>query len=143
MNYDAKKYDPNTSFEVPPVGKHRLRIEEAEPATSKKGNDMFKVTFSVSGFNSKVFHYFVDNEYLQQNIDPFFDSFGIKPGDFNILNWRGKVGAADIKHEMYNDNPQARVRFFVLKSKQDALPAWREKGQVASLRDDEDVDCPF
>lgn len=153
-NYDAKKYDPSTSFEVPPVGKHRLRVEEAEEGRSKNGNDMIKVTFSISGFAGRLFHYFVDNEYLQRNIDPFFDSFGIKPGDFNFLNWRGKTGAAIVKHALYEGNPQARISCFILKSKQADLPAWQDKGGLApaagSLRDDVafantrgEVDVPF
>ena len=135
-SYDANNFDPNTSFEVPPVGKHRLRIAEVEEQTSKSNNPMIKVAFEVSGFTGKVFHYFVEGIYFQRNIDPFFDSFGIKPGDFNVLGWRGKVGAATIKHEMYNGSPQARIGYFILKSKQGELPAWVEKGQVASLRED-------
>lgn len=131
-NYDAQKYDPNTSFEVVPVGKHRLRIDEAEQQTSKSGNPMIKVAFTVSGFSGKLFHYFVDNEYLQRNIDPFFDSFGIEPGDFNILNWRGKAGAGQVKHEPYNGAPQPRISYFILKSKQGDLPAWTEKGSSSA-----------
>lgn len=134
MNYDANKFNPNISFDPPPVGKHRVRIEEAEEQTSKSGNTMIRVSFSVSGHPGRVFHYFVDNEYLQRNIDPFFDSFGIRPGDFNVLGWKGKAGAACLKHEMYNGNPQARISYFVLKSQQDNLPAWQEE---------KDADVPF
>jgi hypothetical protein len=150
MNYDPGKFDPNTRFDPWPVGPHRLRIEEAEQAVSKNsGNEMFKVTFSASGLPGRLFHYFVDNEFLQRNIDPFFDSFGIQPGNFNVLSWRGKVGAARIKHEMYQEQPQAKIAFFILKSKQADLPAWIEKGQVGSLREDPGFDssfaneCPF
>ena len=155
-NYDANKYDPTTAFEAPPVGKYRVRVEETEAQTSKNGNNMIKVTLSISGHPGRIFHYFVDNEYLQRNIDPFFDSFGIRPGDFNILNWRGKVGAAYIKHELYNDTPQAKISYFILKSKQGDLPAWQEKGaapaspRAGSLRDEAafanavgDADTPF
>jgi hypothetical protein len=146
-NYDTQKYDPESHFEVPPVGKYRLRVEEAEQAVSKSGNPMIKVAMSISGFNGRIFHYFVDNEWLQRNIDPFFDSFGIKPGDFNIVNWRGKVGAGTIKHEMYQDEPQARIGYFIIRSKQADLPAWQEKDSVGSLREDpafaNGKPCPF
>lgn len=46
MNYDANKFNPNISFDPPPVGKHRVRIEEAEEQTSKSGNTMIRVSFS-------------------------------------------------------------------------------------------------
>jgi hypothetical protein len=145
MNYDAKKYDPNTAFEPIPAGKHRLRIETAEETKSKNGNDMIKVTFAVSGHRGRLFHYFVDGEFLQQYIDPFFDSFGISPGDFNVLNWRGKAGAAQVKHEMYKDSPQARISYFILHSRQAELPQWEEGASagadVGSLRDEPDF--PF
>ena len=59
-HYDNKKFDPNTSFEPIPVGPRRLRIEAAEEATSKSGNEMIKVTFTASGHSGKLFHYFVD-----------------------------------------------------------------------------------
>ena len=156
-HYDGKKFDPNTAFEPIPAGRHRLRVEAAEEATSKSGNEMIKVTFSVSGHAGRLFHYFVDGEKIQMFLDPFFDSFGISPGDFNVLNWRGKVGAAQVKHEMYQDKPQARIAFFILRSKQGELPQWQEASSgtspaasrdVGSLRDDPefmnaDSDCPF
>ena len=78
-------------------------------------------------------------------LDPFFDSFGITPGDFNVLNWRGKVGAAQIKHEIYQDNTQARISYFILRSKQGSLPPWEEKDttNVGSLRDDDPASFNF
>ncbi|GHV55013.1 hypothetical protein FACS1894216_16240 [Synergistales bacterium] len=126
-NYNTDSYDPNAvSFEPIPIGAHRIRVEEAEEGTSKNGNAMIKVTFSVSGHKGKLFHYFVDNEWIQRNLDPFFDSFGIQPGNFNLLTRRGKVGACVVKHEMYDGGARARISYFVLKSKQKDIPAWKE-----------------
>ena len=144
-NYNPQQYDPNKGFEVPPPGKHRVRVEEAEVTESKSsGKTMIKLSLAVSGHSGRVFHYFVDNEYIQQNMDKFFDSFGIKPGDFNVLNWRGKVGAAVLRNEEYKGEPQAKVSYFILKSKQGDLPAWAEKGKEqkteypSSLREEPD-----
>jgi hypothetical protein len=140
-NYNEEKFNPNSGFDVPTPGKYRVRIEEAEETTSKAGASMIKLALKVSGHPGKVFHYIVDNEYAQRNLDQMFDSFGIKPGDFNILNWRGKVGAAQLKVEQYNGEDQARVAYFILRSKQADLPAWAEDGANSnsvpmSLRED-------
>jgi hypothetical protein len=141
-NYNEDRFDPNAGFDVPPPGKYRVRIEEAEETTSKAGAGMIKLSLKVSGHPGTVFHYIVDNEYAQRNLDKLFDSFGITPGDFNYLNWRGKVGAAQLKAEQYNGNDQARVSYFILRSRQGNLPAWVESGGSSayngptSLRDD-------
>ena len=154
-NYNAQEYNPNKSFDVPPPGRHRVRVEDAEITESKSsGNTMIKLTLAVSGHSGRVFHYFVDNEYIQRNLDQFFDSFGIKPGNFNVLDWRGKVGAAVLQHVLYKDEPQAKVSYFILKSKQGDLGAWVDKGKEqkteypSSLREDPaygsgEVDVPF
>ncbi len=153
--FNPDQYDPNASYELPPVGKHRVRIEEAEEQTSKNsGNEMIKLTLSVSGCGGRLFHYIVfmpDNpQFTNQKLGELFDSFGIKPGDMNILNWRGKVGAANVKHEMHEGKTNAKVSFFILRSKQSDLPPWIEKGNATSLRDDPafgsgdgEADTPF
>jgi hypothetical protein len=148
MNYDPNKFDPNSAdFPVIPVGKYRIRIDNAEKRKSRNGDDQIKVTFVVSGQVGKLFVYFTDGPYFQCFIDPFYDSFGLKPGDMNVLAWRGKVGAADVKHEMYNGDERAQIGHFILRSRQSDLPAWEEPGaapQVASLRDEPGmVDVPF
>jgi hypothetical protein len=146
-NYNAENFDPNAGFDVPPPGKYRVRIEGAEETTSKAGAKMIKLMLTVSGHSGILFHYIVDNEYAQRNLDTLFDSFGMQPGDFNYLNWRGKVGAAQLKTEQYNGADQARVSYFILRSKQKDLPAWVEGGSSdygrtfdgpMSLRDDPD-----
>lgn len=151
QHYNTEKFDPSDSFDAPPPGKYRVRIEEAEETQSKAGANMIKLSLKVNGYPGTVFHYIVDNEYAQRNLDQLYDSFNIRPGDFNVLGWRGKVGAAQLKNEVYNENLQARVSYFILRSKQEGLPAWREEGSVGSLRDDPafaaagapEVDIPF
>lgn len=149
--FDANQFDPDKAFELIPVGDHRVRVENAEEQVSKTGRDMIKLTLAVSGYGSKLFHYivFMDDrpDITNQNLGMFFDSFGIRPGDMNLQNWIGKVGAARVKHEQYEGKANARISFFILRSKQEGLPIWQEKGANAprSMREEsgELVDIPF
>lgn len=164
-NYDANNYNENFSGPIPPVGDHRVRIEEVTdldkdgaPLKSKKsGNAMIKITLAVSGYSSKVFHYIVfmpeNKQMTDQKLGEVYESFGIKPGNLNILEWRGRVGAARIKHEMYEGNPQPRVSYFLTKRKQEGLLPWvgsepGEMAPVSSLREnmsvvEDEVNIPF
>lgn len=147
--FDANQYDPNKSFELIPVGDHRVRIETVEEQTSKSGNDMLRLTLSVSGYGSKLFHYIVfmpdKPEITNQSLGSVFDSFGITPGDMNFYGWQWRVGAARVKHEQYDGKPQAKIAYFLLRSKQGDLPPWQEKGDknFTSVREEEEVNVPF
>lgn len=148
--FDANQYDANKTFELIPVGDHRVRIETVEEQISKNtGYEMLKLTLSVSGYGSKLFHYVVfmpdRSEITNQNLGTIFDSFGIQQGNMNIYEWQGKVGAARVKHEQYDGKPQAKIAYFLLQSKQDDLPPWQEKGDknFTSVREEEEVNVPF
>nr|DAQ86696.1 MAG TPA: Protein of unknown function (DUF669) [Caudoviricetes sp.] len=125
------------SFEVVPVGKHRVRVESAEETKSSKGNDMIKVVMQVSGMAAKLFHYIVfmpDNTQLTNTkLAEFWDSFGIPKGNLSTGSWVGKIGACKVKHEEYNGEPSAKVSYFLRKKDQDALPAWQEPKGIASV----------
>jgi hypothetical protein len=112
--YDPSKYDPTPAFKLPPEGEYWLYIEDAEEKTSKAGNEMIEVKLSVDGYACRVFHVFVNNEYIQKYLDRFFASFGITPGDFNLSGWLGKKGRARIKHEEYNNRTNAKIDYFIL-----------------------------
>jgi hypothetical protein len=130
-NYDPEKYDPSPSFALPPEGRHVLRVEEAEWATSKSGNDMIKAAFSVDGYPGRVFYYFVDNEYLQGKLNSFFSSFGIDHRQVRPEAWRGRRGEAEIRHEDYNGGKSAKVWYFVTDG---ARPAQADtRGQDAPM----------
>lgn len=120
-----------TSFAPLPEGKYRIRIKAIEKATSNKGNEMLVFQFEVSGSSKVIYHYitFLPNNPSVTNgqLTQFFDSFkDIKDGDFNILNWIGKVGAAKIKHEEYNGETRERISYFIKADKQSDLPPWQE-----------------
>ena len=123
--------DESTGFKPIPVGDHRIRIAKAEKAVSKTGKDMLTLEFEVSGYNSHLYHYIVflpdRPEITNRNLTQFFDSFkDIPEGDFNTANWVGKIGACHVKHEEYNGNTNAKVKYFIDKDKQGTLPAWVE-----------------
>lgn len=133
-------------FEQLPVGKYRLRIKEAEKAISKNsGNDMLIITFEVSGSNQTLIHYipFLADKPKVTNrmLTAFFDSFGID-GDFNLANWKGKVGGCQTKMEEYNGEDRAKISYFLSKKQQEDLPAWKDgadkkKPELTPVKDEE------
>ena len=138
-----------STFEEIPVGEHRVRIADAEKAISKNGNDMLVLTLDVSGYRSRLWHYVVfmpdHPEITNRNLTSIFDSFGIADGDFNLANWKGKVGACMTKQDEFG----TKVRYFLSKKKQESLPPWKEpsesggkkKPQLEAFEDDGDI--PF
>ena len=147
-------YNPEDYGKIKPItpGQYRVRIESAEEQVSKTGRDMIKLTLKVSGQNQLVYHYFVflpDNpEMKNDKLGRIFDSFGIEPGNLNVLDWKGKVGAAEISNEVDNQgNIQSRVKFFIKRKNQATLPAWQEnpvrQGVVNPEMVNPDDDCPF
>ena len=128
----AWQYERKEGFDTQiPEGKHRIRIKAAEKKVSKTGNDMLALQFEVSGNKGILYHYIVfmpdHPEITNRNLTQFFDSFaGIPDGDFDTSHWIGKVGACDVKHEEYNGNVTARVRYFIAKDRQAELPNWAE-----------------
>lgn len=131
MGWEFKR-EENGGFNTRiPEGKHRIRIKSAEKAVSKSGNDMLVLQFEVSGYKGLLYHYIVfmadKPEITNRMLTQFFDAFkDIPDGDFSIANWVGKVGACVVKHEEYNGNTSAKVRYFIHKDKQSDLPAWQE-----------------
>ena len=136
------------TFEPIPEGEHRIRIKAADKAISSSGNDMIAFQFEVSGYNSLIYHYivFMDDkpEITNRLLTQFFDSFkDIPDGDFNMSNWIGKVGACVVKHDEYNGQKTAKVRYFLKAEKQDGLPAWIEPGEAKPTPPFNPEDLPF
>lgn len=117
-----------------PVGEHRVRIADAQKAVSKNGNDMLVLTLDVSGYKSRLWHYVVfmadHPEITNRKLTEIFDSFGIADGDFNLANWKGKVGACATKQDEYG----TKVKYFLNKRKQTSLPPWKEPSESTSGR---------
>lgn len=135
-NFNADDYQEK-DFEIVPIGDHRVRIKDAEETTSKNGNDMIKLTLEVSGHSSLLWYYLVftaDNpQRVNQKLGQIFSSFGITPGDMNVENWKGKVGAVNVKHELYMGENRAAVRYFLAKKDQGKMPAWSDPAGRASV----------
>lgn len=120
-----------SDFKPIPEGRHRIRINSVEKVTAKTGREMLAFKFDVSGYPSMIFHniVFMEDrpEMTNRLLTAFFDAFpGIPDGDFNLNNWVGKVGAAQVKHEEYNGNTNAKIHYFLRADKQDVLPPWKE-----------------
>ena len=128
-NFNSNDYEEQ-SFKPIPVGDHRVRIASAEEQTSSKGNQMIKLVLEVSGHNATIWHYIVfmpENQKLtNQKLGELFNSFGIQQGNFNLQTWIGKVGAAKVKHELYDGETQPKISYFIGKDRQEKLSAWVE-----------------
>ena len=138
-NFNAADYEEQ-SYKPIPIGDHRIRIASAEEQTSNSGKQMIKLVLDVSGYNSTIWHYLVflpDNQKLtNQKLGELWNSFGIPQGNFNLNSWVGKVGAAKVKHEDYNGEPNAKIAYFINKDRQDKLPAWQEPSNASATTPD-------
>ena len=133
--FNPENYDPDSyGYQLIPPGIYRVRIENAEETVSKTTNKpMIKMTLKVSGYKSNVWYYIImDNsspeaiKRTDNKLGSVFDSFNI-PQTLNLQEWKGKVGAAEIKNELDNKNVMRHaVSWFVVRRKQDNLPAWQE-----------------
>lgn len=130
MAWEFKREESN-GFDLVPEGAHRIRIKKAEMAVSQSGRNMIAMQFEVSGYNATLYHYIVflpdKPEITNRNLTQLYDSFkDIPEGDNHIDNWIGKVGAAQVKHEEYNGNKQAKIHYFIKADKQGDLEPWKE-----------------
>ncbi len=103
------------------AGEYRVAIVNAEESTSKAGNPMIVLTISPLGYDLKIKHYIVKNEYFNRNMTEVFDSFDITEGDFEFLGWRGAVGAAKLKED---ESGYLKVNYFIDKERAEKLPPY-------------------
>lgn len=136
------KREEGGMYDVPPEGKYRVMIVNAEIGQSKAGNDMLILKLAVSGYTSYIWNYIVfmedKPEITNRKLTQLFDSFGIEDGDFNLQHYVGKVGGAKIRHDEYG----AKVHYFLDKKQTSELPPW--KGELPQPADftplDDDID---
>lgn len=128
-NFDETMVEER-DFDVLPVGEYRIRFNYIEPTTTKNGDEMWKITFDVSGKSQKLFYNLVflssNPKITNGNLAQIYDSFGIPKGNMNPNDWIGKVGACKVKHREYEGEKYANVSWFIKREKQDKLPAWVE-----------------
>jgi len=117
--YDGT-YDPESkTFAIPPVGKVRVRIEEATEEVSANGNDMMVLVCKVldgAGKGSHLWEYIVYNQFAQRTFGSIMNACGlavnvkrnIKPELF--VN---REAVVQIKHETYNENKRAKIAYWV------------------------------
>ena len=126
-------------------GKYRVKIESAEEQTAKSGKDMIKLTLNISGISQKLYYYLVflpeKPEITNNNLGRIFDSFGIEAGNLNVLEWKGKLGAAELENELDNSGDmRPKVKYFLKRKEQENLPAWQESEENEAKKTDS---CPF
>lgn len=150
------KREEKAAFAKIPAGDYRVRIEDAEMAVSSKGNDMIKLTLSVSGMNRTIWDYivFMENnpEVTNGKFTALYDSFNIEEGETDLNKWIGAVGAA---HTKVDENEFEKIGYYIAKRRAGNLPAWVEPtgGAAKRVRDDaptggyplpaDDDDMPF
>lgn len=146
-SFDATQYEEKQEFQVIPAGDHRVRIADVEEKVSKSGNDMYEITFEVSGHSSRIWYYLVldrnDPKKTNQKIGDFFNSFGIV--DHNLgtgKQWIGKVGAVRVKHEEYMGNQQAKVAYVLNRKNQEKLPPAKFSGMGAIAQTFQTISVP-
>ena len=141
-SYNAANYDPNAQIEytIIPVGRHRVRIAEACFYTSPmSGNDSIKIKFDVSGYSGKLWTYISlkytndeEKRKVDQRVGDFMNKFGLS-WDPSFSSWVGKVGACEVKHDMYNGSPSAKIKYFLKREDTESLPAWQEKTAMGNM----------
>ena len=143
--YDPKDYTER-EFTLIPEGDYRVRIADVVERQFASGNEGYNIEMEVNGYNRKVWYNLVldksDPKRTNQRLGSFFDSFGITDYNVDHFNaWKGKVGALTLNHREYNGKTSENVRWFIAKSKQDALPAWGGGNAAEATVPDEDL--PF
>ena len=103
------------------AGDHRFEVVSAEEKQSKAGKDMIVITLKPNGATFTVNDYLVEGEWFNRKATQFFDSTGIKEGDFNLVTWVGAMGAARFKED---EQGYLKVHYYIDKNKAEKLPAW-------------------
>ena len=128
-NYDPSQYK-ESNFSLIPVGDYRVRIADVVEKKFASGNEGYEFTLDVNGYAAKMWNYLVldasDPARTNQRIGEFFDCFGItSPAMGNGKQWVGLVGAARIKHEDYKGEKRAKIAYWIARSRQEKLDAWK------------------
>lgn len=145
-NYDPTQYKEN-DYQIIPVGDYRARIIDVEEKKYSSGNEGYEITLEINGYNSKLWVNLVldasNPTRTNQRIGEFFNSFGItSPAMGSGKQWIGMVGAVRVRHEEYNGQTRARVAYFIGRSRQDKLDAWKNVSGAAAPAATPEIDIP-
>ena len=86
-------------------GSHPMCVKEIRVTQTKdKTKNMLEIDFIVknnAGQKVPVVYTerFVEGDYFNKSITRFFDAFKIPRGDFNFINWKGKIGKGTFAHK--------------------------------------------
>lgn len=131
------------------AGDYRFEVVDAEEKVSSTGNDMIVVSLKLNGTGITVKDYLVKGEYFSRKATQLFDSTNIEDGNFNLLTWKGAVGAARFKED---ENGYLKCAWYIDKKRAEKLPPWQgdvpERQTVTEIGGDfteveDDGDLPF
>ena len=122
MPYKWKKddYDPDQTFQIPPIGDVKVRItEDTKERLSSSGNEMMEIVCEViegPGKGSKLWDYVVFNDYAPDRFGKIMDSCGIPTNADRMISPAvliGKVGIVHVRHEVFEGQKRAKVAWWV------------------------------
>lgn len=103
------------------AGDYRVEIVDAEEKLSKTDKRMIVISLKINGSSIVVNDYIVEGDWFNRKATQIFDSFNIEEGNFNLLTWKGAIGAARFKED---ENGYLKVYYYINKKQAEKLPAW-------------------
>jgi hypothetical protein len=143
-DYDGSQYSKEDFvFQIAPEGEHSVKILDVRYKEASTGKDMYVLKLGLVEDTGILFYNLVFDpdkpQMTNQNLGRIYDSFDIPAGEMDSTKWIGKVGAAKIKHETYNNKDKAAVESFLTKERQEELglltPREIEEGELVLEED--------
>ena len=127
------------------AGDYRFEIVDAEEKVSSTNKDMIVVSLKLNGPGFVFKDYLVKGEYFNRKATQLFDSTGIEDGNFEVLTWKGAVGAARFKEDK---DGYLKAAWYLDPKRAEKLPPWQgelpERQTVTDFAEIEDSeDLPF
>ena len=121
-DFDQKSYEENKITYKKIEGKKLVRIDKIDDSVTSSGNDMWKITLSISDEKVKVYYNLVfdkaHKEITNNKLGKIFDSFGNEDGTpikkcVEKSEWIGKIAAAEIKSKTFNGKEYPDIHYFI------------------------------
>jgi hypothetical protein len=125
-DYDQNQYSKEDyNFPLIPEGEYQVKILDVKYKIASTGKDMYAMKLGLINEPGILFYNLVFNpdnpQNTNQNLGRIYDSFDIPMGEMDSGKWIGKVGAAKVKHELYNNKNRAVVENFLIRERQEEL----------------------